>query len=248
MAQQSFIQTLVSIDSAAYAHATQSPFLDAAARGELPKDILGHWLANDRLYIHAYIRGIGRLVSFLQLPSQAAQADESSAAKFLDWAVDALVNLRGEEKFFINTAAEYGLKIDLAAADAKLLGLRRFEAAFGDIQDSGHMILPWLEAAIIFYATEKCYLDAWSQTKAQMEKHESSGQDADGGALRNKFIPQWSNAEFAEFVNRLGGIINEAVEKEIKLHGEGIRSTLLQRATVTWHEVLIAEKAFWPEI
>jgi thiaminase len=248
MAQQNLTEYILSIDSAAYARATQAPFLAAAAKGQIPKETLGHWLANDRMYIHAYIRGLGRLLGTLQLPSKAADATESNRGKLLDWAIEALASLRQEEKFFIQTASEYGLAIDLTSADGKLDGLRRFEAIFEDISGTEHMILPWLEAAVVFYATEKCYLDAWSWAKEQMQQHESIGDDADGGALRDKFIPQWSNAEFAKFVNRLGGIIDDTVTQEIKLHGEGVRSTILKRAGAAWSEVLVAEEAFWPKV
>ncbi|KAJ0148041.1 hypothetical protein CTA2_737, partial [Colletotrichum tanaceti] len=50
-------QNLLASDPASYARATQSRFLSAAAKGTVPKDVLGRWLVNDRLYIQAYIKG-----------------------------------------------------------------------------------------------------------------------------------------------------------------------------------------------
>ncbi|KAH7313632.1 hypothetical protein B0I35DRAFT_435573 [Stachybotrys elegans] len=248
MASQRLTEQLLSNDPSAYISATQSPFLAAAAKGQLPKDVLGQWLANDRMYIHAYIGGLGNLLSFIQLPFKATERNNASPAKLLDWSIDALVNLRDEEQFFLATAAEYGLTIDLAATETKVEGLRRFESMFKNITGSDHILLPWLEAAIIFYATEKCYLDAWSWAKGQMAEVGEASNDADGGALRAKFIPQWSSPEFAKFVERLGNIIDEAVEREIAAHGEGVKARILRRATVTWHDVLVAEEAFWPKI
>ncbi|KFA60209.1 hypothetical protein S40285_07335 [Stachybotrys chlorohalonatus IBT 40285] len=248
MAAKSLTRHLLEAHAEPYARATQAPFLAAAARGQLSKDTLGQWLANDRLYIHAYIGGIGRLLAFLDLPDRVADLAHSSNVKFLTWVTEALVNLQREEKFFIDTAAQYGLTIDLPSKDMKLDGLKRFEILFESIAPSEHIILPWLEAAIVFYATEKCYLDAWRWAKAEMEKHGNKGDDADGGALRRMFIPQWSNSDFAQFVDRLGSIIDGAVARELKLHGEGVRAGLIRRAEATWHEVLVAEEAFWPKV
>lgn len=249
----SLINHLLSSDEAAYKRATQSSFLASAARGDLPKDVLGQWLANDRLYIHNYIRGTGNLLSFLQLP--AASSSSSPVVRLLDWAIEALVNVRREEKFFVDTAAQYGITVDLpTSADglhvsetAKVDGLHRFEHLFGSVESSDNIILPWLEAAILFYGTEKCYLDAWSWTKSQQGSGDGT-KDADGGALRKEFIPNWSSPEFGAFVDRLGSIIDEAVADEIKDHGEGIKARLTKRAEAIWHEVLAAEEAFWPAV
>ncbi|KJZ79473.1 hypothetical protein HIM_00942 [Hirsutella minnesotensis 3608] len=61
-------QTLLDSDPHGYERATQSAFLRNAARGKVPKEVLGQWLANDRLYINGYVQGAGRLLSFLALP------------------------------------------------------------------------------------------------------------------------------------------------------------------------------------
>ncbi|MBE3047659.1 hypothetical protein IMZ48_35130, partial [Candidatus Bathyarchaeota archaeon] len=50
--------------------ATQSSFLQSAAAGQLPKETLGNWLANDRLYTQSYIKGAGRILSYLELPHE----------------------------------------------------------------------------------------------------------------------------------------------------------------------------------
>jgi len=251
----SLTKHLLESDEAGYKRATQSPFLASAARGDLPKDILGHWLANDRLYIHNYIKGTGNFLSFLDLPAATKAASDAYTVKLLDWAIEALVNVRREEKFFLDTATKYGIAVDLptspngaqAADNAKVDGLRKFEYLFSAVGPSDNVILPWLEAAILFYGTEKCYLDAWSWAKAQQGDGDAS-QDSDGGALRNDFIPNWTSPEFRAFVDRLGEIIDMAVEEEIKAHGDGVRAKLTKRAEATWHQVLAAEEAFWPPV
>ncbi|EHK24357.1 uncharacterized protein TRIVIDRAFT_146702 [Trichoderma virens Gv29-8] len=261
----SLTQAILISDPLAYKSATQSPFLAHAAQGRLSKSVLGQWLANDRLYIHAYIRGVGRLLSFLQLPEvvipprdEAAERKYSPNEKLLHWMIDALVNIRREEDFFVRTAGKYGIDVNLpagadgcVAASSKLEGLRRFEALFDGISpnsDEG-VLLPWLEAAIIFWATEKCYLDAWSGAAARLSTPSDSEEDADGGALRREFIPNWSSKEFAQFVDQLGEIIDSAVQREMELRrdaDEVVKTVLLDRALAKWHEVLAAENAFWP--
>ncbi|PTB67614.1 heme oxygenase-like protein [Trichoderma citrinoviride] len=274
----SLTQTLLASDPRAHQSATQSPFLALASQGRLPKSLLGQWLANDRLYIHAYIRGIGRLLSFLRLPDvvhppllrdDKAEREASVEEKLLHWMIDALVNIRREEDMFVRTAAKYGVDVNLAAgpdgriaASTKLEGLRRFEALFDGISpppprdQGGVVLLPWLEAAVIFWATEKCYLDAWSGAAARQLSDDAAGDDndADGGALRRELIPNWSSDEFARFVDALGEIVDAGVRREMELKkGEGeeeevVKARLVERALGKWREVLAAEEAFWPAV
>ncbi|KAM0246369.1 hypothetical protein ACHAQJ_010263 [Trichoderma viride] len=247
----SLTQAILASDPLAYKSATQSPFLTGASQGRVSKTHLGQWLSNDRLYIHEYIRGVGRLLSFLQLD----EPDVSTNAKLLHWMIDALVNIRREEEFFVSTAAKYGISLDLPLGPDgrvdKLEGLRRFEDLFDSISPGGGdgAILPWLESAVVFWATEKCYLDAWSGAAAQLSAPPDADSDDDGGALRREFIPNWSSKEFRQFVDQLGEIIDSAVQREMELRqneGDEIKRELLDRALVKWREVLPAEKAFWP--
>ncbi|KAL6871274.1 heme oxygenase-like protein [Trichoderma novae-zelandiae] len=278
MAPFSLTQTLLASDPPAYQSATQSPFLARAAQGRLPKSLLGQWLANDRLYIHAYIRGIGRLLSFLRLPDvvpplrdEKAEREGSDGERLLHWMIDALVNIRREEDLFVRTAAKYGVDVNLAAgpdgriaSGTKLEGLRRFEALFDGIsppRNDKDVALPWLEAAVVFWATERCYLDAWSAAAAAAAAQLAAasggqGDDADGGALRRELIPNWSSDGFARFVDALGGIVDAAVRREMELRREEgeegeeevVKGQLVERALGKWREVLAAEKAFWPAV
>ncbi|KHN99350.1 heme oxygenase-like, multi-helical [Metarhizium album ARSEF 1941] len=256
----SLTKTLVASDTAAFQQATQSTFLRRAAEGKVSKEILGQWLANDRLYIRGYIQGIGKTLSFLPLPETvpaSPQDRETATTRLLDWLIDAMVNIRREEKFFVDTARRFGINVNLpvdkdghVCDSVKLQGLRRFEALFGGLGPGPGSALPWLECAVVFYGTERCYLEAWTWAKDQLELGEVGGGDADGGALRAEFIPNWTGSEFVAFVDRLGKILDDAVVESTGDAGdEGAgrrREELVERSLVKWRELLAAEKTFWP--
>lgn len=249
---------LLGSSPAAFRRATQSPFLQSAAAGQLTKETLGTWLANDRLYILSYIKGTGRLLSFLELPQEAphpggATAAQPASARLFGWLVDALVNIRREETFFVDAAARHGIEINLPLSTdgrvedgAKLEGLRRFEKLFNSLGPHDGTI-PWLEAAVLFYATEKAYLEAWTWTKIQLVEQDPS-KDSDGGALRLDFIPNWTSKEFVSFVDQLGNIIDEAVVHQVNTNGENKLQHLYDRALSVWNNVMAAEEAFWPRM
>ncbi|TDZ40037.1 hypothetical protein C8035_v004932 [Colletotrichum spinosum] len=246
--------SLLSSSPDSYARATQSPFLASAAAGTLPAPIFARWLGNDRLYIHAYIRGVGRLLSILDLPDTVTASTEE---KLLQWLVDALVNVRREEHFFITTARGFGFDVELPSSsegvvrrEDKLEGLRRFEELFGGLQ-KGVGELGWLEGAVLLYATEKCYLDAWSGAREAFD--EDGGQAAGGDDVvarehAKEFIWNWSSADFRQFVDALGAIIDEGFDDIVAKHGEEVEEGLRQRALKVWHEVVSAEEHFWPAL
>ncbi|OHF02816.1 hypothetical protein CORC01_01917 [Colletotrichum orchidophilum] len=270
-----FTKQLLASQPDLYHLATHAAFLDAAAKGTVPKATLGRWLANDRLYIHAYVKGAGRLLDLLDLPDLVnPDGPAATEERLLQWLVDALVNVRREEKFFVDVAAKFGIDVNLPALDSssqgglrvrseeKIAGLRAFEKLFSRIgtgttppptaagvrrQDEPRQtLLPWLAPAVLFWATEKCYLEAWSGAKAAQEEGRDPAADADGGALRSEFIDNWSSAEFRDFVDQLGDIIDDGVEEAIRRHGvETLRDQ--EWTSETWKEVLVAEKDFWPQ-
>ncbi|KAL2880922.1 hypothetical protein SGCOL_003572 [Colletotrichum sp. CLE4] len=303
-----FTTHLLTTNQPLYLSSTTSAFLAAAARGQVPKSILGRWLANDRLYIHAYIKGAGRLLALLDLPDivatatpeaggqeDASELDAGSATvteRLLSWLIEALVNVRREEKFFVDVASRFGVDVNLPAAhtsessgadsdrrvssEDKNAGLRAFERLFSaiDITSPPSALLPWLAPAVLFWATEKCYLEAWSGAKGMIPSSASatstsaastsvtsasgtsstdtttSGKDTDtdldGGALRTEFIPNWSSPEFRAFVDQLAAIIDDGVDEAGRLHGEAAIKPELERASAMWREVLFAENDFWP--
>lgn len=265
----SLTESLLASNAQSFQKATKSEFLRRAAQGKVSKETLGQWLANDRLYIHGYIRGMGHLLSAIRLP-QAVASDPNvrysdAPSRLLSWTIDALVNIRREEKFFVDTAMRYGIDVNLPTdadgdvpAAAKLDGLRRFEELFDSLYHSmgpgkaaaDMPIMPWLEAAIVFYGTEKCYLEAWSWAKAHLDAHKdvANEPDEDGGAVRNEFIANWTSPEFVNFVDQLSSIIDSAVIKEVEARGEAFFGELMKRCEPKWNELLAAESAFWPRV
>jgi len=255
-----------------YKSVTQSPFLLAAAEGRLSKDVLGKWLADERLYFHSYIRAAGRLLASIELPSQVGE--ETAEMKLVDWVVENLARIRASEKMLLDVAGRYGIEIvderrpvgpveppdgGVAVSISGRRGMdERFETDEGDTEVSATShptsptILPWLEAAVMFWGTERCYLDAWSWAKAHQPVRGSddndTDDDADGGALRREFIPSWSSDGFREFVGRLEGIIDEAVDKEVENGGAKIREQVLRRVEGKWKSLVVAEGGFWPVV
>jgi hypothetical protein len=287
-----------------YKSATQHPFLLAGAEGRLPKDILSRWLANDRLYIHSYIRAAGQFLATIDLPKQVSGSQEAVETRLVDWMTEALVAIRKEERFFIDVADRYNLGIDIAipfppasaaAQDTeskastqggKLPGFVQLESIFSSVggahpstPDSPSTIpggslvrslftitattttpptlLPWLEGALTFWGTERCYLDAWSWARDKAEERSSSGEhagkeDADGGALRKEFIPNWSSPEFSRFVEELGKLIDDAVAEAVQgkegEEQEKVKQAILGRVEGKWKTLLEAEKECWPDV
>ncbi|KAL8371194.1 hypothetical protein RB595_001172 [Gaeumannomyces hyphopodioides] len=263
----SLTEHLLESQQASHQAATQSPFLLAAAQGRLSKKLLGRWLANDRLYIHSYIKAAGRVLDAVNMDqAPPAAAEPSPEAELVDWVVETLVGLRREEAMFADVARRYGLDLALDASPddprrvlqpAKLPGLIHFEALFASVLPrdapaaapnprTGPM---WLEAAVVLWGTERVYLDAWSWARAQQS---GEGEDADGGAVKKEFIPNWTSPEFAAFVDRLGRTLDRVVGQALAavdpLERQAVQAGIVQRTAGTWSALLAAEAAFWPRV
>ncbi|PVI02784.1 heme oxygenase-like protein [Periconia macrospinosa] len=260
MASWTLTSHLLSINKEQFTRATQSAFLESAASGTLPKKTISHWLANDRLYMLGYIRLSGELLRILQLPSKPTGSKDAGTTEvqLLDWLVDALANIRREERFFMEVAERYDLDVDITEPDGvtvqgdrKLEGLKRFEKLFGSLTtgNANNDLLPWLEGAVLFWATEKVYFEAWSWAKRQAESSSSKSLDSDedNGAMRKEFIPNWTNEEFIKFVNTLESLLNEGVQQAIG-QDEKRKEQIVMRAKHVWGQLLDAEEAFWPII
>lgn len=287
----SLTEHLLQSYQAEFQTATQHPFLLAAAEGRLPKDVLGKWLANDRLYIHSYIRAAGKLISSIDLPPTApaeSTMEEAPETQLVDWLIEALTAVRREERLFIDVAERYGLEVNLGTVQtsdvigtksvaideqAKLPGLIMIEEdIFGNITQSfssvnvietanlsnrppRSTIIPWLEGAVTFWGTERCYLEAWSWAKAKQlggDAPADAREDADGGALRKEFIPNWSSVDFVRFVQKLGSLIDFAVSEVLERVGEreveAVKKEILGRVENKWKNLLVAEASFWPQL
>jgi len=275
MACWSLTSHLLSSQPELYKAATQSDFLLAGAEGRLPKEKLGKWLAADRLYIHSYIRAAGQLLSSLDFPTYVDPFGKEDAAwetQLADWLIEALVAIRREERFFIDVSKRYGLSLEMLGPSSndsvqQPTALERMQKIFADVTPhvSAHAcgtsmstpLLPWLEGAVTFWGTERVYLDAWSFAHAKAAERSRGSpadghQDADGGALRKEFIPNWTSPEFVAFVERLGSIVDQAVQKVLDAaqaevgKAEKIKSEILARVESRWRTLLEAERDFWP--
>lgn len=178
--------------------------------------------------------------------------------------------MRKEERFFIDVAGRYGLGVELgelAARGAKVPGLVLMEGLFAEVGQPGpgsvaaaaerppEILIPWLEGAVTFWGTERCYLDAWSWAKSKEPLARGTSdarEDADGGALRKEFIPNWSSSEFAQFVGRLGSLIDFTVADALQKAGDGaadaVKEAILARVEGKWKSLLAAEATFWPDL
>ncbi|KAF8867328.1 heme oxygenase-like protein [Acephala macrosclerotiorum] len=101
-----------------------------------------------------------------------------------------------------------------------------------------------LEGLVLLWGTEICYLEAWRYAKSFTEGSEGE-EDSDGGALRKEFIPNWTSDEFAEFVEKIGGFVDEVWES---IRGGSGNEEMLKRVEGIWREVLDIEQVFWPVV
>ncbi|KAJ5307959.1 hypothetical protein N7476_008615 [Penicillium atrosanguineum] len=101
-----------------------------------------------------------------------------------------------------------------------------------------------LEGLAVLWATEVCYLRSWRYAASFLKLRGGQSQDdADGGALRDKFIPNWSSVEFEDFVDRIGDVLDEmAGETKGSEEAEMMRGRCLE----WWRQVVWLEERFWP--
>ncbi|PYH82756.1 heme oxygenase-like protein, partial [Aspergillus uvarum CBS 121591] len=251
--------------------ATAHPFLSAAAAGTLPKPRLSAWLAQDRLYIHAYIRFIGALLAKLHLPLPLAlpqanspqntntntNAPETLESQTLHTLTGALTNIVRELDFFLAVADEYALDLQApyrkpeageAEAPAGNVTASPITTAYTDLfVSAGSAGTSLLEGLVVLWATEVCYLTVWRNVREAMGQH--NGEDADGGALREKLIPNWTCAEFEEFVAGITRLVDAVAEREVESSASPTaRAEVVERCARWWRQVVWLEGQFWPEI
>lgn len=101
-----------------------------------------------------------------------------------------------------------------------------------------------LEGLAVLWATEVCYLRAWRYAASFLEQRVGEAkEDTDGGALREKFIPNWSSAEFEAFVDRIGDVLDEMAGQ---VKGVEEEEEMCRRCLEWWRQVLWLEERFWP--
>lgn len=225
--------------------ATQHPFLRLAGEGKLSKHKLSCWLSQDRLYAEAYISFITSLIARVTLP-YAFVSDKSKSLRWriLNLLTGSLTNIHNEIEFFTKTAKQYDLQLEVsenttfesfgpnAVTDQYITLFRSFHL---DPQQT------LLEGLLILWATEKCYLEAWTHASTCLSKDGKGSGDEDGGALRESFIPNWSSSEFGKFVQEIAEVTDELAQREGALRKIEVFKAL-------WLHVLEIEKGFWPDV
>ncbi|KAL4816261.1 hypothetical protein BDW67DRAFT_162629 [Aspergillus spinulosporus] len=237
--------------------ATTHPFLRHAGSGTLPKTTLAAWLSQDRLYAQTYVRFIGQLLSKVHLPKTPSKPNNPSITeKILEVLIDALNNIHRELQFFEDVAREYGLDLNTNTppeeSDPEVQGMfapapitQGYIDMFLSAASPGNSLL---EGLVVLWATEVCYLKAWRYAADFLQKSAAAGNrsEEDGGALREKFIPNWASDEFEEFVNKIGDVVDEFARQEL---GEELKGDeALDRCERWWRQVIWLEERFWPHV
>ncbi|KAL2817033.1 hypothetical protein BDW59DRAFT_182372 [Aspergillus cavernicola] len=249
--------------------ATTHPFLRLAGSGQIPKPLLSQWLSQDRLYAQSYVRFIGMLLAKIHLPASVGLQSSSESGlksegtragieeKVLDILIEAITNIRTELKFFEDVAGEYSLDLNVPAgefsgsgsgSEAKVggFGSGPITQSYIDMfMSAGSPGASLLEGLVVLWATEVCYLRAWRYAASFLGEGVGGGRnDADGGALRERFIPNWASEEFEGFVERIGVVVDEVAKGE-GLGGDG---DTLARCERWWRQVVWLEERFWPVV
>ncbi|KAL9112514.1 MAG: hypothetical protein Q9187_007761, partial [Circinaria calcarea] len=202
---------LLAHDPPSFHRATHPPFLRAAGQGKVPKLLLSQYLSQDRLYGHAYIRFIGQLLGKIRLDSP----DHNNLTRRIsDMLIDALVNIRRELAFFDDVVERYKLQLEGRNSHGSEIHsllrpspiTRAYIDFFASVSNPGASLL---EGLVALWGTEKCYHEAWLYAKSFIPNPsttETYRGDPDAGALRNDLVPNWTSAEFGQFVQAIGGL------------------------------------------
>lgn len=102
-----------------------------------------------------------------------------------------------------------------------------------------------LEGMVVLWATEECYLRSWRYARGFMEDPCAGQEDADGGALRTRFIPNWTSSEFAGFVRRIADVVDEMA---IMVKGAEEWELRQGQCLEWWRQLLWLEERFWPAV
>ncbi|KAH8807645.1 hypothetical protein F5884DRAFT_789754 [Xylogone sp. PMI_703] len=256
----SLTEHLFALDPEKFKVATQSKFLEKAGNGTLSKEILQEWLAQDRLYAQAYIRFASLLLANLPLPSTVSPNHINE--RLVDLIIGAITNVRRELKFFETVASHHGLVLEASTVGAGVRAYRDLFTSIGEEIEKDECSI--LDGFVLLWATEKCYLDAWTYASTFSAPVSSPPeQDCDGGALRKEFIPNWSSPDFKQFVDKCAEAVDEiwaGLQEErngellVKKSWWGLgrdgenKAQWLERLGGLWKEVLEAEKIFWPDV
>ncbi|KAI2614480.1 heme oxygenase-like protein [Hypoxylon fragiforme] len=238
-----------------YERATRTEFLSLAGQGRLPSELLSQWLSQDRLYVQAYIRFAGGLISRVNL---SARIDGEDASKAMHWRIlsllqTALAGVMRELQFFEEATKKYGLDLDTLGPMAVGFAPNKVTQDYIDLFDSftaqpqGNPSRTLLDGLVVLWTTEKVYLDAWTYAKQQQQvadEEEDTASDLDGGALRKEFIPNWTSEQFQAFVKECEDCLNAYAAIQVVDTEEVGAATAMS----LFKKVLVLEESFWPMV
>jgi thiaminase len=226
-------QHLLGLEPEKLRAATEHPFLLHAATGSLPEKAFKAWLTQDRLYALSYLTFISSLLAKVPIPTTS---DRQSTLRWriASALIDCLGNIREELALFEKVAKEHGWTEELGNARPNIQ-----TQAYKDLfAGAGQPTSSLLRGLVTLWATEKCYLLAWSYAASKLPdtaRNDSVQQDV----MQSTFIPNFSNEDFSRFVQQLEDLVDEL--------GEEAGPVDVQEVEEAWVQVLWAEESFWPE-
>jgi thiaminase len=229
----SLSEHLIALDREALRRATEHPFLKSAANGSLPQEHMVTWLAQDRLYALSYVTFMGQLLAKVPV-STGSDRMSTLDWRIADCLINCLDNIRRELRLFENVATEYGWigKLHHTKPTVQTQAYKDLFAGAGQASST------LFRGMVALWATEKCYLMAWSHAKEHIPKKDNK--EIQRGVLQDVFIPNWSSAEFVDFVAVLENLVNEMAQL--------VSDQDVIQAEEQWLQVLWAEEGFWPGI
>lgn len=259
---ESLSEYITSLSPETFQAATQTPFLEKAGNGTLSKDTLQDWLAQDRLYAQAYLRFASLLLANIPLPSTVSP--DHINERLTDLVLEAINNIRQELKFFEDVARRYDINLEASVISVGVKSYRSLFTEIGEgIEDDKVGVL---DGVMLLWGTEKCYLDAWTYASTFSSTDRQTEQDADGGALRKEFIPNWAGSRFVDLVDRCAKLMDEIwTGQQTSGTGELLargtwrlmgtdseraksRTEWLEWVKWLWERILDAETIFWPDV
>jgi thiaminase len=235
---KSLTQHLLSLDPAALHHATHAPFLSKAATSTLPASIARSWLAQDRLYALSYVTFAATLLSKVRIPTPSNRL-ETLEWRIADSLIAALTSIKDEIKLFEDVAKDQGWS-DVLDATVPDRATREYQGLFATAAGPNASVLRGL---VVLWATEECYLRAFSGAAETMGKDgggEKGHREEGSNVMAKTFIPNWSSKEFQEVVAGLKGLVDEL--------GKTVGEEEWRDAEGDFSWVLRVEKDFWPKV
>jgi len=235
----SLTDTLLESEPLAFERATHHPFLRAAGDLALQYSTLLSWLAQDRLYTHAYVNFIGCLLSKIKLSSDGI-ISSTLEGRIVIMLGDALNNILREITLFDKILGSEHVSNITDSVEPR----PRTEVYTNMLRESVHPQSSLLVDLTILWGTEKCYLEAWRYAKScdnstQVWDSNSTQDPNSRSLLQETLIPNWTSSEFEDFVRHIEYLLNELAS-----HPDYVNKW--QDCRDMWSTVLAVEENFWP--